>query len=139
LFTLFISHSLYGDIILTVRAPVGAVAKSLHHACIGRGVCAIRTLDMCDSDYVYQWLIYIEPQWKRIEQGSTFSAIGSKEIKGIKIPMLSLKEQKKIAKVLSSCDQAIEKLNDQLAQLQAQKKGLMQQLLTGATRVKVEA
>ena len=33
-----------GDVILTVRAPVGAVAKSLHNACIGRGVCVIRNL-----------------------------------------------------------------------------------------------
>ncbi len=31
-----------GDIIMNVRAPVGTIPKSLHNACIGRGVCSIQ-------------------------------------------------------------------------------------------------
>ena len=37
-----------GDLILTVRAPVGAISKSKHNACIGRGVCSIS--NNSDSD-----------------------------------------------------------------------------------------
>lgn len=49
-----------------------------------------------------------------------------------------IEEQKAIAQVLTTADEEIEILKDKLGQLQAQKKGLMQQLLTGAVRVKVD-
>lgn len=51
----------------------------------------------------------------------------------------SLDEQKKIAAVLSAADTELETLETQLAALRTQKRGLMQQLLTGKTRVKVDA
>jgi type I restriction enzyme S subunit len=38
-----------GDIIMTVRAPVGAISKCLHYACIGRGVCSIKFTN--NNDY----------------------------------------------------------------------------------------
>jgi type I restriction enzyme S subunit len=49
----------------------------------------------------------------------------------------SIKEQQKIASVLSAADTEIETHQKQLAALKQQKKGLMQQLLTGKKRVKV--
>ncbi|SUD90872.1 restriction endonuclease subunit S [Psychrobacter phenylpyruvicus] len=49
----------------------------------------------------------------------------------------SLKEQQKIAAVLTNADREIEVLEQQLADLQQEKKALMQQLLTGKKRVKV--
>ncbi|CAC9614327.1 Type I restriction-modification system, specificity subunit S [uncultured Gammaproteobacteria bacterium] len=48
----------------------------------------------------------------------------------------SVKEQQKIAQVLILADNEITKLQTELALLKTQKKGLMQQLLTGKTRVK---
>ena len=47
-------------------------------------------------------------------------------------------EQQKIAAVLNTCDKEIELLNKQLDALKEQKKGLMQKLLTGQIRVKLE-
>lgn len=124
-----------GDLILTVRAPVGSVAKSFHNACIGRGVCSIKATK-CDIEFIYQVLIFFEPRWQRLEQGSTFSAVSSKDIKGLKLKLPnSIQEQQKIASVLSTADKEIELLRKELEQLQQQKKGLMQVLLTGALRV----
>jgi len=54
----------------------------------------------------------------------------------IKIP--SIPEQQKIASVLSSADQGIENLQQKLTHLKQEKKSLMQQLLTGKRRVKVD-
>ena len=55
----------------------------------------------------------------------------------IKVPK-SIEEQKKIAEALSSLSQEIDLLKDQIELLKKQKKGLMQQLLTGKVRVKDE-
>jgi type I restriction enzyme, S subunit len=42
-----------GDLLLTVRAPVGAIAKSKHQACIGRGVCAIKKNEYSENEFIY--------------------------------------------------------------------------------------
>lgn len=55
----------------------------------------------------------------------------------MKIPYPSLPEQKAIADILSKADEEIDLLTRKLDLLQSQKKGLMQQLLTGKIRVKV--
>lgn len=53
------------------------------------------------------------------------------------IPVPSYSEQQKIAEVLSTADREIELLTEKLEYLKAEKKALMQQLLTGKRRVKV--
>jgi len=126
-----------GDIILSVRAPVGDVALSVHNACIGRGVCAV-CARKADPDFLYQMLVSIESQWDRYAQGSTFKAINSADIKRfrLKIPE-SREEQRRIAAVLQACDREIELLIQKRDALQRQKMGLMQRLLTGRVRVKL--
>ena len=124
------------DIIMTVRAPVGAIAKATLKTCIGRGVCAIRP-NRVDSEYLYQKLVSLESSWRRLEQGSTFSAVNSKDVKTLNIPLPPLAEQKKIAEFLSQADKKIEKEEQYKWELEQLKKGLMQQLLTGQKRVKV--
>jgi restriction endonuclease S subunit len=58
-----------------------------------------------------------------------------KDFSKIKIPLPSLPEQEKIAAVLSAADDEISTLEKQLAAYKEQKRGLMQQLLTGRTRI----
>ena len=68
-----------GDTLMTVRAPVGAIAKSTHHACIGRGVCSIKPKNL-DNEFLYQFLLSYESKWKALEQGSTFTAVNGNDI-----------------------------------------------------------
>ena len=117
-----------GDILLSVRAPVGTVAKSVHEACIGRGIAAIRANNNNSQEFLYQWLISFEPYWGRISQGGTFDAINSEDIKRLLIPIPPKKEQKKIADCLSSLDEMIELETKRVKALKQHKKGLMQQL-----------
>jgi type I restriction enzyme S subunit len=124
------------DIILSVRAPVGTVALSSHEACIGRGVCAIRARTI-DLGFLYQILIFIEPKWGTFAQGSTFTAINSRDINQFRIQVpATLPEQRRIAEVLAACDRELDLLARKRDALQRQKRGLMQQLLTGRVRVK---
>ena len=127
-----------GDILLSVRAPVGSVAKSDHKACIGRGIASIKANKSNSQEYLYQWLLAFEPKWEKLSQGSTFEAVNSNDIKTLNILAPTLTEQQIIASVLTAADKEIELLQAKLAHLKQEKKALMQQLLTGKRRVKVD-
>jgi len=115
-----------GDIILTVRAPVGAVAKSFHNACIGRGVCAIQPKE--SNEFLYQFLLTQEDRWDKLSQGSTFTAINSNDIRSFILKIPQPKEQQKIADCLNSIDEQISQQTSKLQTLKEHKKALMQQL-----------
>ena len=69
--------------------------------------------------------------------GSTRQRIGLTDLRKIQLKVPPLSEQHRIAAVLQACDEEINLLQQKLAALQTQKKGLMQQLLTGKVRVEV--
>lgn len=118
-----------GDVLLSVRAPVGTVAKSRHHACIGRGLAAIKVRPPNVQEYLYQWLLAFEPQWQKISQGGTFDAVNSNDIRDLCVGVpLESSEQQKIADCLSSIDELISIEARKLDALKTHKKGLMQQL-----------
>ena len=127
-----------GDILLSVRAPVGTVALSQHKACIGRGISAIKSKRKMSQSFLYQWFLWFEPKWCYLSQGSTFESINSDDIKTLKLSVPNFEEQQKIAAVLSAADVEISTLEKKLACLKNEKKALMQQLLTGKRRVKVD-
>ncbi len=61
--------------------------------------------------------------------------LGQAEFMKLQIPVPDLKEQRKIASVISTADKELQILENKLEKLKEQKKGLMQQLLTGKTRI----
>jgi len=117
-----------GDLILTVRAPVGAIAKSSHNACIGRGVCSIRNNSISNIEFLYQFLLDYELKWIRLEQGSTFTAVSGTDIRTIETPTPSLPEQTKIANFLSAIDEKITNVELRITKMEGWKKGLLQQM-----------
>ena len=118
----------FDDILLSVRAPVGTVAKSLHKACIGRGISALRALKPNSQEYLYQWLFSYEASWQKVSQGGTFDAVNSDDIRNLLVPAPKPQEQQKIATCLSSLDEVIAAETQYIATLQDHKKGLMQNL-----------
>jgi len=122
-----------GDIIMTVRAPVGAISKSLHNACIGRGVCSIKPNE--ENEFLYHFLVNYEDKWDKLSQGSTFTAVSGSDIRSIKLFFPPLKEQTKIANILTTADEKLEVLRAKKAKYEELKVGLMQKLLTGEVRV----
>lgn len=81
-------------------------------------------------------------KWRKYSIAVSASGVqanmSTKDIKKGKLQLPSIEEQQKIASVLSSADKEIELLEQQLADLKQEKKALMQQLLTGKRRVKVD-
>lgn len=121
-----------GDILLSVRAPVGAVGKASSESCIGRGVCAIKYT----NDFIYQYFIFIENNWSQYSRGSTFDSINSDELYDIKIKLpRSNSEQTVIATILTDMDKEIADLEAKRDKYQLLKSGMMQKLLTGQIRL----
>lgn len=121
-----------GEIILTVRAPVGIVGIAQEKICMGRGVCSI------DSDcrsFIWYFLNYFELKWLNFEQGSTFTAVSSSDIKNLKIIIPSLSEQNRIIAVLETWDKVIEKIEKKIKIKKQVKKWLMQNLLSEKKRL----
>lgn len=71
----------------------------------------------------------------RLIFGSGQPLITASQLKTLKILLPPLSEQQKIAEVLSTWDEAIEKQSQLVEKLELRKKGLMQQLLTGRKRL----
>ncbi|WP_060873547.1 restriction endonuclease subunit S [Myroides odoratus] len=117
-----------GDILLTVRAPVGYVSKSSHNACIGRGICSVKNNKHSSNEFIYQFLLYFENKWKSLEQGSTFTSVNSSDIGSIIIKVPCIEEQKKIADFLHGIDSKISTEKILLQKLEEQKKYLLDNL-----------
>nr|WP_309486099.1 restriction endonuclease subunit S [Haemophilus parahaemolyticus] len=82
------SHS--GDLIMSVRAPVGDIAKTEYDVVLGRGVCAIK-----GNEFIFQLLTKMKENdyWESLSTGSTFDSINSNDIKNAEIFIPSLEEQ----------------------------------------------
>lgn len=118
-----------GDTIISVRAPVGDIGRSLHKACIGRGVALVRSTKHSDQEFLRQFLLWHKAKWLRIAQGSTFSAISGSDIRRVSLLVPHPDEQRKIAHFLYAMDQKIENLSATINQTDAFKKGLLQRML----------
>ena len=101
-----------GDILLSVRAPVGKINITKEMCSIGRGNAGIRTVEGIQL-YMFYFLKNYGKQLQKISSGSVFSSITKANIENLQIPLPPLPEQKAIADVLSSLDDKIELLQEQ--------------------------
>lgn len=114
-----------GDIIFSVRAPVGDLAKTDYDIVIGRGVSAIR-----GNEFVFQTLLRAKDQgyWQRFSAGSTFESINSNELKNAKFMFPSILEQQRIGEYFKNLDSLITNHKEQLKKLNNIKKACLSKL-----------
>lgn len=75
-------------------------------------------------------------QLNSLGQGDSIVHIHASNLKNVIIPIPPLPEQEKIAEILGTWDEGIEKLDNLIKAKEKQKKSLMQKLLTGKHRLK---
>jgi type I restriction enzyme S subunit len=85
-----------GDVLISVRAPVGPTNLSIERACIGRGLGAIRPRAEIPSLFVLFYLRSIENSVSQMGTGSTFTAIKRSDLESVPFPLAPLNEQKRI-------------------------------------------
>ncbi|HAT2167760.1 TPA: restriction endonuclease subunit S [Citrobacter freundii] len=100
---------------------------------------AIMDFPTCDGKYLFYAIHYFRAHFLSQAVGSTVKSLRLPMFQKMKLHLPTLAEQKKIASILSNADQEIESLQQKLNYLKQEKKALMQQLLTGKRRVKMDA
>lgn len=91
-----------GDILISVRAPVGPTNVADVRCCIGRGLAAVRPNPrVALRDYVHWMLFQLEPVLVAKGQGSTFAAINQTDLKTLEIPLPPIEEQRRIVDILN--------------------------------------
>ena len=93
-----------GDLIMSVRAPAGAMGKTAYNVVIGRGVAAIK-----GNEFIYQLLVKMDADgfWKTLSCGSTFESLNSDNIKNAEVKIPTTAEQIKIGGYFQQLDHLI--------------------------------
>jgi type I restriction enzyme, S subunit len=95
-----------GDILLSVRAPVGPTNLASERCCIGRGLAAIRAdRSVCNQRYLKYALVNNEARLVSRGVGSTFSAISRNDIESLELSVPPLPEQERIVNLLDEADE----------------------------------
>ena len=114
-----------GDLIMSVRAPVGDIGKTYYDVVLGRGVAAIK-----GNEFIFQSLGRMKEigYWNRLSTGSTFESINSNDIKEAIIQVPSDSEQGKIGVFFNQLDSFITLHQRKLAKLKKLKQGYLQKM-----------
>ena len=101
-----VRHAECGDVLMSVRAPVGDINIAKEDCAIGRGLASIRPKDKCYSFMYYTMkALYFELQ-RFNDEGTVFGAITKDDLANQKIAVLSPADRKVFdnkAKVLDAC------------------------------------
>ena len=109
-----------GDILISVRAPIGAINIADEKCCIGRGVAAIRpNQEVMSPDFLQHQLFASRNKLEAMGTGSTFKAIGKKTLSDFPVVIYPKNTQEAIAQQLNSIKKQIKTANSQLDQLDA--------------------
>ena len=107
-----------GDVLISVRAPIGAMNMAVERCCIGRGLAALTPIrNKCSKQFLYYALQSKVDSLIAQGTGSTFKAISKKVLEATCIPAYSTIEQEQIAETIGHVDNTIAARRKQLALL----------------------
>lgn len=90
-----------GDILLSVRAPVGPTNLAPAKCCIGRGLAAIRPESGVSLIFLLCAFRKLEDRLRNKGTGTTFGAVSGKDIRSLPVPVAPMREQVRISEALS--------------------------------------
>ena len=97
-----------GDVIMSVRAPVGDLNITPVDMCLGRGVCSLR-MKNGNQNFLFYMMKYYIPHLLKKESGTVFGSVNRNDINGLEVDIPEdTQVQKKIARYLEMIDDKIE-------------------------------
>lgn len=123
-----------GDILISVRAPVGDVNVATDSCAIGRGISAIRAGSRSDPWFLYFALLYAKPVLESRATGSTFASVNKAILLDLDIPFPNRSEQVEIGMFLRKLVDRIEQERAILSTIQALKNATMRSIFTPGLR-----
>ena len=114
------------DILISVRAPVGDIARNQYESVvIGRGIASIK-----GNDFLYYQLEKMKNSgfWNKYIAGSTFESITGKDLKNAKIYTTNSDEERKIGNIFSSLTNIIQLQEHKIDSLKKLKQFLLQNM-----------
>ena len=103
-----------GDILISVRAPIGALNYAKDRCCIGRGLAAISIEDEAERNYVFHLLKSRNSELNNQGTGSTFKAIGKAVLEKVQVPQISSEEQQRCMDMMDLLESIIRERKTQL-------------------------
>ncbi|EJD6546833.1 TPA: restriction endonuclease subunit S [Klebsiella pneumoniae] len=126
------------SVLYAMYASIGECSIAAVNLTSSQAILGIRPKDCLNYEFLYFYLTSLKEKIKLQGQQGTQSNLNAGMVKEFELDLPSIREQQKIAAVLSAADAEISTLEKKLACLRDEKKALMQQLLTGKRRVKVD-
>ena len=128
-----------GDVLISVRAPVGPTNICPEKSCVGRGLSAIRGLGGIEPLFVLHLMRTFEDEIAGKGTGTTFDAITGNQLRTFEIPLPPLPEQHRIVAKIEELFTKLDAGIDALHQVQAQLKRYRQSVLKAAFEGKLTA
>ncbi|MFA5412643.1 MAG: restriction endonuclease subunit S [Candidatus Micrarchaeia archaeon] len=124
-----------GDVLISVRAPVGPTNICPEKSCIGRGLAAIRPLGGISSRFLLYLLRSSENDIARLGTGTTFEAINGKQLRSVEFLLPPLPEQQriinKIEELFSDIDNGVESLENAKTELKRYRQAVLKAAFEG--------
>ena len=96
-----------GDILMSIRASIGAKVWADQKYCLGRGVAGLRPQEQLDARYLWHWLSNNEASLRAKGRGATFLQINRNDIAETPVNLPPLGEQRRIAAILDRADRLV--------------------------------
>ena len=126
-----------GDVLLSVRAPVGEINVAYKECCIGRGISSLK-LKNHKNNILYYWLKTIKNQFHDVSNGSIFDAINKSGIESIKVIVPTEEIIDIFNKLIEPIDEEIFNNFQTTKDLKNIRDILLPKLMSGEIRVPVE-
>lgn len=124
-----------GAILLCTRATIGEVKIAAREVCTNQGFKSLVASKGVDNEFLYYALLMMKAAMIERATGSTFLELSKKDTASLSLPMPAYAEQSAIAIILSDMDVELSALEDRRDKTRLLRQGMMQELLTGRTRL----
>ena len=127
-----------GSLLLCTRATIGEIKIAAGPISTNQGFKSLIPKRGVSSEYLYYKVLTLKEDLAGLGTGSTFLEVSKRDVARLRFLAPDSEEQKSIASVLADADDELDALQEQLGKIRAIKQGMMQELLTGRTRLLAE-